>query len=297
MTAREPVAGIWGFYPLDKDLLLKSIKRCYLDKEFGPGKLPEDKSQESVHGGIAPHAGYTYSGPCTAWLYLDLAEKSVDFDTVVVIGTNHTGFGGDLTTTSAFDEWITPLGRVLVDMEVVRGLLGDMRGIVDNRRAHEQEHSIEVQIPFAQFALKGDWRLVPIVTKPFTPDKARYYAENIMKVLGDLDRKPLFIVSSDFTHHGPMYGYVLYTVNPIDKVGELDRSFIKKITEKDTIGFFNMVREYNSTICGWPGIMILMEIARGKGWELRLLKYYNSGELTGDPSVIVGYSSLSMRES
>ncbi|MCE4607211.1 MAG: AmmeMemoRadiSam system protein B [Desulfurococcales archaeon] len=296
MTDRDPVAGIWGFYPLDKDLLLKSIERCFLDKEYGPGRLPGEKIRNSVHGGIAPHAGYTYSGSCASWLYLDLAENSVDFDTLVILGTNHTGIGGELTTTTAFDKWITPLGSVPVDLEVVKELTSRVDGITDNRRAHEQEHSVEVQLPFAQFAFKNKWMLVPIVTKPFTLERAMYYAESLPRVLDDLGRKPLFIVSSDFTHHGPMYGYVLYTVDPISKVGELDRSFIKKIVEKDTAGFFDMVKEYHTTICGWPGITVLMEIAREKGWGFNLLKYYNSGELTGDPSVIVGYASISVRE-
>ncbi|MEB3756322.1 MAG: AmmeMemoRadiSam system protein B [Desulfurococcales archaeon] len=294
MTARDPVAGIWGFYPLDKDLLLKSIERCFLDKDYGPGRLPRGKVGNSSHGGIAPHAGYTYSGPCAAWLYLDLAENAVDFDTLVVLGTNHTGLGGDLTTTTAFEKWTTPLGIIPVDLEVVRELVSRVPGIVDARKAHEQEHSIEVQLPFAQFALGDDWMLVPLVTKPFTPEKARYYSENLLRILDDLNRKPLFIVSSDFTHHGPMYGYVLYTMDSISKVGELDRSFIKKIVEKDTTGFFDMVKEYHATICGWPGIMVLMEIAKEKGWVFNLLKYYNSGELTGDSSVIVGYASISM---
>jgi len=294
MTARDPFAGIWGFYPLDKDLLLKSIERCFLDKEYGPGRLPGEKGRNTAYGGIAPHAGYTYSGPCAAWLYLDLAENAVDFDTLVILGTNHTGFGGDITTTTAFEEWTTPLGIVSVDLKVVKELVSKVHGIADERRAHEQEHSVEVQLPFAQFALGDGWTLVPLVTKPFTLEKARYYSENLIRILDDLNRKPLFIVSSDFTHHGPMYGYVLYTMDPISKVGELDGSFIKKIIEKDTSSFYDMVRGYHATICGWPGIIVLMEIAKEKGWEFRLLKYYNSGELTGDPSVIVGYASISM---
>jgi AmmeMemoRadiSam system protein B len=294
MTARDPVAGIWGFYPLDKDLLLKSIERCFTDKEYGPGRLPGEKFEESAHGGIAPHAGYTYSGSCAAWLYLELAEKAANFDTIVILGTNHTGYGGEMTTTLFFDEWVTPLGKVSVDVEAVRKLLSSVDGIVDDRRAHEQEHSVEVQLPFAQYSLGKEWKLVPIVTKPFTHEKAKYYAEGITGVLEEMDRKSLFIVSSDFTHHGPMYGYVLFTVDPVEKVSRLDKMFIEKILGKDTLGFYNLVREYNATICGWPGIMVLMEIARKKGWSFDLLKYYNSGELTGDSSVIVGYASILM---
>jgi AmmeMemoRadiSam system protein B len=295
MSAREPAAGIWGFYPLDRDLLVKSIERCFLDEDYGPGKLPSENKAGLVHGGIAPHAGYTYSGPCAAHLYLELAESHVDFDTLVIIGTNHTGIGGDLTTTSAYVEWVTPLGNVPVDIEAVKELVSTV-GIADDRYAHEREHSVEVQLPFAQYALGRGWKLVPIVAKPFTPEKAKVYGTGITRVLEELGRKPLFIVSSDFTHHGPSYGYVLFTVDPISKVRDLDLAFISRITSLDIDGFYRMVEEYNATICGWPAIMVLMEIARMKRLGFRLLKYYNSGELTGDPSVIVGYASISMEK-
>ena len=296
MTAREPFAGIWGFYPLDRDLLKKSIERCFLDTDYGPGRLPSENKDSSIHGGIAPHAGYTYSGPCAAHLYLELAEKHDDFDTLVIIGTNHTGIGGDLTTTSAYNEWVTPLGSIPVDLEAVKKLVSNT-GIADDRYAHDREHSVEVQLPFAQYALGSGWKLVPIVAKPFTPEKAKAYATQILGVMEDLGRKPLFIVSSDFTHHGPSYGYVLFTVDPISKVRDLDLAFISRITSLDIGGFYKMVGEYNATICGWPAIMVLMEIARIEGWSFRLLKYYNSGELTGDPSVIVGYASISLENS
>ncbi len=296
MPAREPFAGIWGFYPLDRGLLEKTIERCFQDTDYGPGRLPSVRKASSVYGGITPHAGYTYSGPCAAHLYLELAEKHVDFDTLVIIGTNHTGIGGDLTTTSAYNEWVTPLGSVPVDVEAVGKLVSEA-GIADERYAHDREHSVEVQLPFAQYALGTGWRLIPIVAKPFTPEKARAYAKRILGVMEELARKPLFIVSSDFTHHGPSYGYVLFTVDPISKVRDLDLAFISRITALDLKGFYKMVEEYNATICGWPAIMVLMEIARIKGWSLRLLKYYNSGELTGDPSVIVGYASISLEQS
>ncbi len=290
MTVRPPNAGIWGFYPVERELLVKTLERCFKDEVYGPGRLPGPRRSGRAIGGIAPHAGYTYSGPCAAWLYLRLAEEAVDFDTVVVIGTNHTGYGGRLTTTTYYTKWTTPLGDVSIDSEFTGKLVE--AGVVDDHRAHEQEHSVEVQLPFLQYVFKNNWKLVPLVAQPMTPREAEAYASLLEKTASDLGRTPLYIVSSDFTHHGPMYGYVLYTVNPIEKVGELDAGFIESIEKLDLEEFYSLINRYKATVCGWPAIMILMSIARRRELGLKLLKYYNSGELTGDESVIVGYASI-----
>ncbi|KXX74573.1 Protein MEMO1 [Madurella mycetomatis] len=61
---------------------------------------------------IAPHAGYSYSGPCAAWAYkaLDLSAAK----RVFVLGPSHTYYlrGCALTT---FDKYATPFGDLIVD--------------------------------------------------------------------------------------------------------------------------------------------------------------------------------------
>ncbi len=293
---RMPQAALWGFYPVDREELLKTIEWCFRDSRFGPGRLPErgSRMEYTPVAGVAPHAGYQYSGPCAAHLYLELAENLPEVDTVVVIGTNHTGYGGVYTTTLRFRRWATPLGTVEVDEEFVRLALEEAGGLlVDDPLAHIEEHSVEVQLPFLQYIYGDGFRLVPVVSKEPGPVEARRMAEVLARVADRLGRRTVVIASSDFTHHGPSYGYVVFTRDVVEKVAELDLSLVERIVRLDTEGFYKRLVETGATVCGPGAIMASMEYARLRGaTEGRLLRYYNSGHVTGDESMVVGYASI-----
>ena len=293
---REPRAALWGFYPADRDTLLKTIEACFLDERFGPGRLPErgSRMEYTPVSGVAPHAGYTYSGPCAAHLYLELAENLPEVDTVVVIGTNHTGYGGVYTTTAAFRRWATPLGAVEADLELIEALVEESGGlVVDDPLAHLDEHSVEVQLPFLQYIYGDGFRLVPMVSKEPDPQAAARLARLLAEIGDRLGRRMVVIASSDFTHHGPSYGYVVFTRDVVEKVAELDMSLIERIVELDTQGFYRRLVETGATVCGPGAIMASMEYARLRGVRGgRLLRYYNSGHVTGDESIVVGYASI-----
>ncbi len=293
MRVREPqVAG--SFYPADRGELVRVIEECFLDKKFGPGRLPGPPGSSGVApvAGVAPHAGYSYSGPCAAHLYLVLGESGFRPDTVVVIGTNHTGYGGVFTTTSYFDAWETPLGLVPVDVEMVE-LLKKLDGdLVDNVSAHLGEHSVEVQLPFLQYVYGAGFRLVPIVAMEASRGMAARLASAIVGAAEKLGRRVLVIASSDFTHHGPWYGYVVFTENVAENVRKLDLSIIEEILRLDTEGFLRRVAETGATVCGVGAIAATIEYVRIVGGSARLLKYYNSGEKTGDETAVVGYASI-----
>jgi len=294
LEVREPQAGIWGFYPLDRSELLKTIEDCFRDGRFGPGRLPGKGGPRysSVVGGVAPHAGYGYSGPCAAHLYLELAENPPKPDTVVVMGTNHTGYGGIFTTTTRFKKWATPLGTVDVDLEFIRELIRIYPKVEDDYLAHMREHSVEVELPFLQYIYGSSFKLVPIVVKEVTERLAREMAEAIRETAEKLGRTIVFIASSDFTHHGYMYDYVIFTSNIRENVAKLDRMIIDYILQLDTKGFLNTIYKYGATVCGYGAIATLIEYARLQGAKAKLLKYYNSADVTGDESAVVGYASI-----
>ncbi|MCE4617650.1 MAG: AmmeMemoRadiSam system protein B [Desulfurococcales archaeon] len=299
MKIREPVAGFWGFYPVDRDQLIRELEWCFDNTPYGPGRRPvlgEPQSQRWVVGGIVPHAGYRYSGPCAAWFYHALAESGYRFDTVIILGTNHTGYGGALTTTSLYDEWETPLGKVPVAVDVVEEL--KQGGVaMDEPRALKEEHSVEVQLPFLQYISDWEWQLVPLTAKPIDVSNARHLGKRLLEIIKEKSERPLFIVSSDFTHHGYIYGYVLFDKDIVENVASLDNMFIQRILELDLDGFFMLMRKYMATVCGWPAIMLLIHQAELEGWEPRLLKYYNSGHISGRDDIVVGYASIAFYSS
>lgn len=290
---REPQAGIWGFYSINKDRLLKEIERMFKDDLRGPGKLPQKgiESFTETLAGIVPHAGYSYSGFCASWFYKKLAESLPKIDVAIILGTNHTGFGGILTTTTYFKKWATPLGEVEVDLELIEELKKAYASLDDDVLAHIREHSVEVQLPFLQY-IYTNFKIVPIVVKDANYEVAHGFARAIQNVIAKSGKRCVVIVSSDFTHHGSIYGYVVFRDNVNENVRNLDAMFIEKILQLDTKGFLNLIHKYDATVCGYGAIAIVMEYAKLLECKAELLKYYHSGDITGEEDIIVGYASI-----
>ena len=57
-----------------------------------------------------------------------------------------------------------------------------------------------------------------------------------------------------------------------------------------------MIRRYDSTICGYGAIAVAMEYAKLVNARAKLLKYYNSGEVTGEEDMVVGYASIAFEK-
>ncbi len=294
MAIREPQAGAWNFYPLNKKQLISEIEKAFMDSKKGPGSLPRRGyvSERQIVGGIVPHAGYYFSAACAAWYYKELAEQVQKIDLAIILGTNHTGFGDKITTASYYLKWATPLGVVDVDIDFINELIRLYPLLNDDALAHTREHSIEVQLPFLQYIYGNNFKLVPIVIKDIVFEEAQQFAIALKKAIELLNKKAVIIASSDFTHHGNIYGYVLFTTNVMDNVRELDYRFIEAILKFDTERFLSLIDKYSSTVCGYGAIAIVMEYAKMFNSKAKLLKYYHSGDVTGEEDIIVGYAAI-----
>ncbi len=279
MWHRSPqVAGY--FYPEDKNILKKTIEACFLS-EIGPGELPKDiddnKSYLELLGLISPHAGYIYSGPIAAWGYLRLSYAKRP-KTIVIAGPNHRGLGPDF---AIFPEgiWATPFGEIPVDNEVSELLIDKLEFLKPSEIAHRYEHSIEVQLPFLQYILHDNFKIVPILISSYDIDRLRLLGEAIK----DLKSKGiLFIASSDFSH---------YISAEMAKV--LDLEAISYILNKKPYDFLKQVIQNRLSICGAGPITSLLFYVNSLSADVKLLKYGNSGEVTGDFSEVVAYASIS----
>ncbi|MHA1488067.1 MAG: AmmeMemoRadiSam system protein B, partial [Promethearchaeota archaeon] len=85
-------AGSW--YPKNREDLIRDLEYSFSESEFGPGLLPETLHQDTrtIIGGVSPHAGYAFSGRCAAHTYLNLFKEKIP-DTVIILGTDHVGYG------------------------------------------------------------------------------------------------------------------------------------------------------------------------------------------------------------
>jgi len=280
---RYPVAA-GSFYPSNKELLIKTIENFLKNEKIL--RIFEENKSKKIFASIVPHAGYIYSGLCASSFYVLL--KNAKYDTVIILGTNHTGLGEKISLLVS-EDWKTPLGVIETDKEFGKELV--KKGYIEDSTAHLYEHSIEVHLPFLQYVLK-DFKLVPIVLKDPNLKEIKNLAKDILDISRKLDKNILVIASSDFTHHGEMYGYTIFKENINENVKKLDKYFIDFILKLDTEKFLEKINEKRATICGYIPISVVLEYSKLLNLKSKLLMYYTSSDITGEEDIIVGYSSI-----
>ncbi len=265
---REPaLAGSW--YPGDPETLSRDVKR-YLEN------AKKEKVEGQIVALVSPHAGFMYSGQVAAYAY-KLVE-GMDFDSVVVVGPSHRFpfKGASLWDHGGFR---TPLGVVPVDAELSRKLMEKRKEIRFIPEAHRQENSLELQIPFLQTVLKS-FKLVPIAMEPdWSWETCQYLASAIAEAVRG--KKVLLVASTDLSHY---YTYKIAV--------ELDRIVLNHIERFDIEGLNRDLKNDRAEACGGGPVVTIMLAARALGANKgRVLKYLNSGDVTGDRSKVVGYAA------
>lgn len=280
---REPaVSGI--FYENEFDALNKQIELCFTHS-LGPGGFPVKKRRGVVKAIISPHAGYVYSGPCVAWGYKELAESELA-DVYILIGPNHFGLGSSIS----LDDWKTPFGLLKTDKDFAKALSENTR-LPINEAFHKKEHSLEVQLPFLQYANREHILELRIVAITLSDDmNLDNLAKDINEFLAKQNKKVSFLISSDFTHYGRSYGYVPFASDVEKKLDSLDKKAIELILLKDAKGFLSYVHKTGATICGVLPIYLLLNILKNE--KGTLLMYYRSSKISNDINNSVSYASI-----
>ncbi|MBN2231135.1 MAG: AmmeMemoRadiSam system protein B [Candidatus Thorarchaeota archaeon] len=278
MTRMPVVAG--RFYEGKEDLLIKRIESCFTGK-LGPGRLPEGSpgSTRNLKAVIAPHAGYMYSGMPAAHAYLNLFEDGKP-DHIAILGPNHTGMGARLAVCN--QDWETPLGRALYDSGLGSAIIEQDEYATTDCIAHSNEHSIEVQVPFLQYIFGSDVSIVPICVS----DQSYSVCESIGKTIAKLGESEdiLVLASSDFTHF-----------ESADSAKKKDNQAMEYLEYLDPKGFLNFVQSHKISICGAGPIAAAMVYANERGASrFNLLKYTNSGDVSGDHNSVVAYVAASI---
>ena len=286
---RKPVVS-GQFYSDDFGELTNQINDSFHSK-FGPGALPITKRTKEIFGIIAPHAGYQFSGPGAAWAYKEIAEAKFP-DVYIMLGLSHSGFPSCVS----LEDWETPFGVVKVEQDFQNKLMQNS-GLKQNERAHSSEHSIEVQLPFLQFASKdklNSIEIAPIIVSEDMPYKE--IAKAIVKTIKETKKRAIIIASSDFTHYGVNYGYFPFHEKIKENMYKLDKLAIEHIQNLDAYKFLDYIGKTSATICGRIPIAVAIEACKLLGAKkAKLLHYYTSGDiLGGDYSSAVGYGAISI---
>jgi hypothetical protein len=195
MQTRKPiVAG--QFYPGQRSSCIDEINEC-LQQEKPAGSLPE-----TIVAGIVPHAGWTFSGSLAALVFSAVKQRHDKVETFIIFGAAHGYYG---SSPAVYDKgiWLTPLGEIAVDEELADAVLKSDAAVSDTS-AHQDEHSIEVQVPFVQH-LFPDAKILPILTPP--NEQAISLGEAVGDIIKQQQKKIVCIGSTDLTHYGPRYGF------------------------------------------------------------------------------------------
>jgi AmmeMemoRadiSam system protein B len=216
---------------------------------------------------ITPHAGYIYSGEIAANAFAALIKVAKQIRRVVIMGpAHHYPFRG--VAASSADYFLTPLGKIELDQDAIAKIIGLPRVTISDE-AHLYEHSIEVQLPFLQVLL-SDFKLIPLLanTSPIE------YITQVLDALWGGD-ETLIIVSSDLSHY-----------HPYAEAQTMDKQVAQAILD----GKIEAIKDENA--CGALPIRALVQIAKQKNLQAKLIDLRNSGDTAGTKDKVVGYGAF-----
>ena len=266
---RPNVSG--QFYSDDPKELSQQIDRFFNGAAVTP-------SERFIDIAIAPHAGYVYSGPAAAYSFK--AVSGYPYKTIVILAPSHfVGFDGiSIWAEGGFE---TPLGVVNVDQDFTKKLISFDENFYFYPTAFAKEHSLEVELPFLQKTFK-DFRIVPVVMGQPTWAVLKKFASALHEVIGNR-RDVLIVVSTDMSHY--------HEDSIARKMDNRTIEAIKKLSAEEI--WRECPLRSTMEMCGFVPAAAALLYAREKGLnKIELLRYANSGDVTGEKDSVVGYSSF-----
>ena len=260
---RAAVAG--AFYPGNPRDLDTMVRRFLADAEANVPKGPVPKAI------IAPHAGYIYSGAIAATAYARVKPAADLVRRVVLLGPCHRVAVNGLAVSSA-NAFETPLGTIPLDRPAIESILPLPQVSVFDP-THENEHSLEVHLPFLQ-EIFSDFSLVPLVVGRASGDDV---AEVLERLWGGSET--VIVVSSDLSHD-----------LDYDTAQRMDAATSEAIEALDpsAIDF--------GQACGRVPVAGLLTLARRRALDVTTLDLRNSVDVTGVPGRVVGYGAWMFTE-
>ena len=220
--------------------------------------------------------------PRTAWRQAAAAA----YDTVVLLGTNHTT--GDLRRVALYPGTglRTPLGVVPIDQALQSALLKEPDTAAD-ATPHLKEHSIEVHLPFVQ-RLFPKAAVIAAIVPPVEGVPARF-GRALAKLLAG--RRALVVASSDLSHYPSARDAGVVDRRTLEAMATLDIDRFRAAADGQlTRGVNDLV----TCACGEAPVVAAMAAAAALGaTRARLVSYANSGDVpVGDSERVVGYGAM-----
>jgi hypothetical protein len=242
------------------------------------GYVSPSSEQQRVIGIIAPHAGYVYSGATAGAAY-----GSVEIpDTMIILGPNHHGIGARAAIYPA-GSWNTPLGIVPINARLAEILKRNTPLLEEDSTAHLHEHSIEVHLPFLQY-LKPHFSIVPICLGFGDIESCRILGEGMAGSITEYCDPVLIVASSDMNHY-----------EAADVSRHKDELALERVLALDPEGLLSVCQGKRITMCGVVPAATMLFAAKALGaTAAQLVRYSNSGDVSGDYRQVVGYAAVTV---
>ncbi len=312
MTHIRPAAQAGRFYPGSNAMLRQQVEQLLGAAASGAEfsrKAKEIGEGAHIRGVIAPHAGYTYSGSTAATAFAML--KGLHPRRVVVLAPSHYARFRGAASHSA-DAFKTPLGEIPLDREFLEHLESRYSFIRSVDEAHEEEHSIEVELPFLQVAL-GPFALVPLLLSDQKFAPCKQLAEALASVIREEEQglasaktgkpekeaparaqgskesapqTPTLIVASSDLYHGAGH----------EECVERDKILLEIVERGDAHAFCAAVESGRAMACGYGPITCALLASQALGANrVKVLHHTTSyDEMPVSEDYVVGYLSAAL---
>lgn len=270
----SPIAGRW--YPAQPQAL-----RASMDAFLTAAGQPDGGGE--VIGLLAPHAGHQYSGAVAAHAFR--AVQGMRPEVVALICPSHFHADGPMLT-SGHEAYATPLGQAVIDQEAVARLRAELSAGLRlppeqalTAIRDDQEHAIEIELPFLQQSLAAEFQLLPVMLRDQDETAARALGAALAAVLQG--RRALLVASSDLSHFYPQAQAVA-----------LDREMLRRVAAFDPEGVLAAAASGEGQACGSGAIAAVLWAAKALGASrAEILKHATSGDVSGDYGQVVGYAA------
>jgi len=269
----SPIAGRW--YSGDPAALAGEM-RAYLEQaeiEALPGR---------VVGLVVPHAGHRYSGRTAGYGFK--AVEGLHYDLAAVVSPFHDYHTAQILL-SGHQAYSTPLGALSIDGEAAAAFtekLAVMGGPAPQEVVYDQEHSLEIELPFLQTALAGEFKLLPVMVRSRSAEFCRLAGLALAAAVKG--KSALLVASTDLSHFYPESQAV-----------QLDREMLDRIASFSPESVLQADAGGSAFACGANAVAIVLTAARELGANrVKILHHSTSAAETGDRSSVVGYGAAAI---
>ncbi len=237
---------------------------------------------QSIHMVLLPHAGHFFCGHVIAQTLAAVRMPQK----LILLGPNHTGRGTAPTGLAVWakGQWQNPLGHVPIDEALAAEIIHSGAGFEHDTAAHEQEHSLEVLLPFLQ-AVAPSYTMVPICVGTGNMQQLKQAGLTLASIIHEHQKQGediALVVSSDM-HHFSSH----------EKTLELDNVALEALMELDPEKLYNKVKQLQISMCGvYPAIMAMYTCKTLGAKKCNLVSHTTSYEKSMQSERTVGYAGL-----